>query len=124
MVLFHFILLSIPMLFSQGLRGEQRKSQKFMKYLRLLLLHQYFLPLRIKQKGMDLNAVWGHVSPDGLLVPSTALSSIILLSMENKKNISVIPSEKSEDPGIERMRQVIKHMVIQVCFPPLKGSEP
>ena len=58
MVLFHFILLSIPMLFSQGLRGEQRKSQKFMKYLRLLLLHQYFVPLRIKQKGMVLNAVW------------------------------------------------------------------
>ena len=56
-----------------------------MKYLRLLVLHQYFLPLRIKQKGMDLNAVWGHVSPDGLLVPGTALSSIILLSMENKK---------------------------------------
>lgn len=85
MVLFHFILLSIPMLFSQGLRGEQRKSQKFMKYLRLLLLHQYFLPLRIKQKGMVLNAVWGHVSADGLLVPGTASSSIILLSMENKK---------------------------------------
>ena len=30
-------------------------------------------------------AVWGHVSADGLLVPGTASSSIILLSMENKK---------------------------------------
>ena len=56
-----------------------------MKYLRLLFLHQYSLPLRINRRVGVLNAVWGHVSPDGLFVPGTASSSIILLSMENKK---------------------------------------
>lgn len=34
---------------------------------------------------MVLNAVWGHVSPNVLLVPGKTSSSIILLSIENKK---------------------------------------
>lgn len=54
-----------------------------MKYLRLLLLRQHSLPSGVEQKDVVLNAVWGHVFPNALLVPGKTSSSIILLSIEN-----------------------------------------
>lgn len=65
--LFYFILLSVTAQFSQGLRVEQTKSQKFIEHPQLFL-HQHSLSSGKKQKGMVLNALWGHIFLDLLLV--------------------------------------------------------
>ena len=96
-----------------------------MKYLRLLFLHQYSLPLRINRRVcMGLECCLGPCFPRWTVCSWYSIILHYPTIYGEQKSISVIPSEKSEDPGIERLRQVMKHMVIQVCFPPLKGSEP